>query len=131
MCFIGFLHLQNPACCFFDLAGVRQPSLLDLQATPFGQPLVLLRLEPAQFHGQQSALVSFLDHPQGSTDICGQHEQQNKDFQVQAKPPRALIEPLRRRTKPRLLSRLFSFGYIRYITIVVPYIELCEHAAVV
>ena len=71
------LHLQNTTCGLFNLAGICQPALFNLQATPFSQPLILESLKGTELYRQKPALVPGIDNSQGTADISNQNQNQN------------------------------------------------------
>jgi hypothetical protein len=63
------LHAQHLTGLCFNLGGIRQPALFDLQAAPLGQPLILARFQRTEFNRQQTALVTRVDNAQRRADI--------------------------------------------------------------
>jgi hypothetical protein len=59
-----------------DLAGVGQPGLLELQATPFGDGFVVYRFQAAEPDRQVTALVPRVNDAQRAADVSDQNEDQ-------------------------------------------------------
>jgi hypothetical protein len=62
----------------FNIAGIAQPGLLQLQAAPFGDDIIALVFQLAQVNSQLAALMAGIDDPERADDYSseGKHNYQ-------------------------------------------------------
>ena len=77
-CRLRLQHFQLPAGGAFNLAGVGQPGLFQLQAAPFCNRVVVAGFECAELDGQMTALMACIDNAQGAAYIYNQYDEKNQ-----------------------------------------------------